>query len=1308
MRSLIADQLKKVKEFNSNSINEMRSVIADQTERVKHDIHEHAEKCRVAFDEHVKKTTDLNNKESKCQGQPFIIRLEDVFTDKEMNNWLKSWLAIGIAKSGLDNFVDKEAQSVHSRIYNTVYSNLPSSTGPCTECFTVNLLKCSTPEICNKTVSCVCQSNHYKPCPMKICDKVCNEIIQEHRFKNVSWNNTSANKWSSDRWEIAKCFLPSEGYKETNTARETDFTGIISYLLNCKQFESKFSFSISPKRPCPPCLLTKARDIGRTVCHSRRCNVTDNALEDIFTTLANLLQDLSSDVDAQTAVAKLQKLLKNELELTTDIISLLNAAHTALKKTDTEQSLEEMNVFVTHCKQETGRKSSNIDEPNNQQSCQNLMDLLKIHYKQTFGHIPISALIESEDEKFSDIYITPNLHLMSQTTLRNTEKQVTKYKDLLVNDDKSYSHIFIQGEAGSGKTTYCAKLVLDWCEPTTKTEYPKKCNSTESRSKNEDLDFNDVHVLKQFKFVFYVALRRSLEQNEITRMIREQLIDLIYASDEDRQQAYALLDTILKTEICLIVLDGLDEWVDHEGKYALPILPISYRECTILITTRHWKLAEGKVKKSKIGKLMELKGVKNPDKVFKNILGRIFKGKQVDEKYSQFYEFTRNKKLRKLFAFPIMLGLIVCSWADGLLREGTQCEIYSLILDCLLKKVTYQDNRATFQTSTFSCFRGTQYLKPNIEVIDVLSKVAFHLLFDEQKEYSLIFTNQQLLKYCVSNEQTLFGLKSGILSEMKQSSRSRLSSLFSFIHKSVQEFLAAYYISSNVNVIDTVINKYCNRDDTERSDTYQVFVFVCGMNTLAANKMSALMAEHDDTPDMHWQFDTYGRITLNTTLQEILLDGYQEAQVHQHTDINLQLSHFVFKHGLFLSETTRNIAALHHIFTSTNSSVVQELVLDIANYGYANAEYRVTILPQPESFKVNRDGRCTICLPFNLSSCHKLKRLYINRTVTVLPGALLGLKLLKELCILCTYKQLDLSAFQQLELLHTSHDVTLIPDSLRSHNKLKQIKVTNVEQECRQNIVRTKFLLDDTDLAQFGSFFPIPYLIESIEMTDIDCSPILLRSLLNAMLDLNRRVNLKIQTKYLGTRTSMTFTANSGYTMEMDTCYSDWSKAIRGLHIKRLNLDVGEKTAGCLNFDVLLLNTIKSLVYLETLRIEMKYFLRTIELPSSLKVLILEYHEVSSSELCCMLEKLYSLNRTMKCWLKIGYLHMHIYYPVTKYHDDLRQRGLLAHVTQYRIHGDTNPDTTDDDSEDYDDGPTFEMVSRNIKHYISMRLQCQR
>ncbi|KAH3788663.1 hypothetical protein DPMN_166810 [Dreissena polymorpha] len=84
-------------------------------------------------------------------------------------------------------------------------------------------------------------------------------------------------------------------------------------------------------------------------------------------------------------------------------------------------------------------------------------------------------------------------------------------------------------------------------------------------------------------------------------MIKKQLIDRTFSEDE-RADVYKLFVKIMNTEICLVLREGLDEWVSHDGSnLAEPYMAGFQNEtCTILTTSRPWKLADERIKIRKL------------------------------------------------------------------------------------------------------------------------------------------------------------------------------------------------------------------------------------------------------------------------------------------------------------------------------------------------------------------------------------------------------------------------------------------------------------------------------------------------------------------------------------------------------------------------------------------------------------------------------------------------------------------------------------------------------------------------------------
>ncbi|XP_052250730.1 uncharacterized protein LOC127857969 [Dreissena polymorpha] len=246
----------------------------------------------------------------------------------------------------------------------------------------------------------------------------------------------------------------------------------------------------------------------------------------------------------------------------------------------------------------------------------------------------------------------------------------------------------------------------------------------------------------------------------------------------------------------------------------------------------------------------------------------------------------------------MLYTLVICTWVDTMEEEehlngSSLCALYTTFLESLCKKAN--DTTGFFNDLNpphVKCFSRTSYLRPIIQNVDVISKAAFHLLFSPEKEKSIVFNDQELSNYLTPSEQE-FALKAGLISKRK--TKRALNSSISFIHKSMQEFLAAYHIAHNAHLIDDVISGYLGRYSDAYLDISQVFIFLCGLNIPAANKLSGIMNEQSCIMNEHNNINMIDIKKISyeyDTFQSIIEAGYTEAVSNDQTGILLRLSHF--------------------------------------------------------------------------------------------------------------------------------------------------------------------------------------------------------------------------------------------------------------------------------------------------------------------------------------------------------------------------------------------------------------------------------
>ncbi|KAH3811737.1 hypothetical protein DPMN_140152 [Dreissena polymorpha] len=157
-----------------------------------------------------------------------------------------------------------------------------------------------------------------------------------------------------------------------------------------------------------------------------------------------------------------------------------------------------------------------------------------------------------------------------------TDEQVLTYKEIFYTNDTLNQSIFIQGEAGREKTTFAVMLVHDWCNEIQPLSTPSENPTFEYRlslpNKNQLSSaapthveaFSDRSTVKKFKFLFFITLRDSMNHTDVTQIIKKQYIDNMFSKDE-RVYVNKLFLQIIQTESCLVVREGLDEWVSPSG-----------------------------------------------------------------------------------------------------------------------------------------------------------------------------------------------------------------------------------------------------------------------------------------------------------------------------------------------------------------------------------------------------------------------------------------------------------------------------------------------------------------------------------------------------------------------------------------------------------------------------------------------------------------------------------------------------------------------------------------------------------------------
>ncbi|XP_053379490.1 uncharacterized protein LOC123527554 [Mercenaria mercenaria] len=464
-------------------------------------------------------------------------------------------------------------------------------------------------------------------------------------------------------------------------------------------------------------------------------------------------------------------------------------------------------------------------------------DLLAL-YRQQYHTLALSPLIEGRDTPLLKFYVIPDMNSVEiQRSFgggNEIKSKINSLRDVFYKKNKTCREIYLTADAGFGKTAFSKRLVLTWCQAKKHIKRDKKFFKEE-----------DIKAMSEFDFVFLLSLRDISEKCDIDEMIVKQIIPRLAHTSVTVSD----IETILSKGKGLVILDGLDEWIHPETTCKLGPSDIPHRkarECTILTTTRPWKLSVINLSSSQIDQKLELVGFNNTsaNELKKSVIS-LLTGDNGEEKHIQDFNTTvKRKGISDLEAIPLLLMYLLCLWCDGIDLGRSKCVLYCQIVELLLKRTfkkypALQQAREPAQSDISQYFREHKHCKKNCTLLQALGQLAFETLFSEKRESTLVFS-QSVTEMYLSNDDLKLCLLSGILTQSKEEKLTSESYKVSFSHKTVQEYFCALYISClNENDVEKLVQqKFSSVQNI--LDMSKVFNFVSGMN---AEIMSSISRE---------------------------------------------------------------------------------------------------------------------------------------------------------------------------------------------------------------------------------------------------------------------------------------------------------------------------------------------------------------------------------------------------------------------------------------------------------------------------------
>ena len=426
-----------------------------------------------------------------------------------------------------------------------------------------------------------------------------------------------------------------------------------------------------------------------------------------------------------------------------------------------------------------------------------------------------------------EVYTRLQMKWRKKAYFQLTEKEVHMYEIFKParKGEKGARMVLVEGNPGIGKTTFCLKIASDWAKKLVPVEFH----------------------FPMFELLFLLKCCDIHEDTkDIVQAIDEQLLN------DDINSKEEFLDYIRdgkNQDKILLILDGLDELPEASEKVVDRLFRRKvFSRCFILATSREEKGIDVR-RRYDFDTLLQIKGFTSEDatdyirKHFKSVDPQnLSKGERLIE------AVQTNTHLNVLRSNPLNLLLLCVVFEDfeGELPSN-RTKLYQIIFRCLLRRYCSRNGLNVHRNADKALENQFK------ESLLVLGELAWNCLREDRRSFS----EEELdkLEHSRTHVRRFPAIKLGLVF-MEASSRPSQEPRHQchFLHKTFQEFLAAFYLANQLSRRQLNLTDHSVfRKESMLCRYKEVFFFLAGIlgmeGTVFFKEIVTILRE-----DFHWDY----------------------------------------------------------------------------------------------------------------------------------------------------------------------------------------------------------------------------------------------------------------------------------------------------------------------------------------------------------------------------------------------------------------------------------------------------------------------